>query len=76
MHNCNERPGGHFFALQKKTAQFTAYRNYYEIIKEINDCLTNLKDLNTDKPDTLDKPNSTRERATMIKSKIFQPSRK
>ena len=45
-------------------------------MKEINDCLTNLKDLNTDKPDTLDKPNSTRERATMIKSKIFQPSRK
>ena len=44
--------------------------------KEINDCLTNLKDLNTDKPDTLDKPNSTRERATMMKSKIFQPSRK
>ena len=65
-----------FFCFTKKTAQFTVYIKYYERIKETNACLTNLKDLNTDKPDTLDKPNSTRERATMIKSKIFQPSRK
>ncbi len=37
---------------------------------------TNLKDLNTDKPETEAKPNSNSDNATITKSNIFHPSLK
>lgn len=36
--------------------------------------LTNLNDRNTDKPCTPSKPNSSNDNATIMKSKMFQPS--
>lgn len=36
--------------------------------------LTNLNERNTDKPCTPSKPNSSNDNATIMKSKMFQPS--
>lgn len=35
---------------------------------------SSLKDRRTERPETLDSPNSTRDSVTMMKSKMFQPS--
>ena len=35
---------------------------------------SSLKDRRTERPETLDNPNSTRDSVTMMKSKMFQPS--
>ena len=35
---------------------------------------SSLKDRRTERPETLDSPNSTRDKVTIMKSKMFQPS--
>lgn len=46
----------------------------YNVECKILFILTNRNDLNTERPCTPSSPNSRRESATIIKSKIFQPS--